>query len=341
MRTFLIIALTLSLLTVGAFFYLSYSEGHSYGARKDDQRFEVNQGENIFSLSQRLENSGLIASRFTFMWYLARTGKTHFLVAGTYSLNGSLTVTEIAFMITEGKVIPRDIKITFPEGWTLSKMAERLTANGLPGKEFLAQAEKPLPEWRAQFDFLASLPAGTSLEGYLFPDTYFFAPEATAENIITALLTNFGKKWESIAKQSNENGGAFDPKRIHSVVTLASIIEEEGRTKEERDMISDIFRKRIVLGQPLQSDATVNYILGTTRLQPTLKDTEIVSPYNTYQNKGLPPGPISNPGLVSLHAALFPKSNPYYYFLVDINTGETFYATTFEEHLKNRTLHGL
>ena len=295
----------------------------------------------MFSLAERLEAVGLISSRYVFLWHLVREQKTRDLVAGAYSLSGNLSVAEIALLITEGKTGPRDIRVTFPEGWTNKKMAERLTANNLPGADFLALVQKPLPEWRTKFNFLASLPAGVSLEGYLFPDTYFFAPEATAEDIITALLTNFGKKWEGIAIQSNENDGAFDPKRLHAVITLASIIEEEGRTKEERDMISDIFRKRIALGQPLQSDATINFILGTTRLQPTLKDLERVSPYNTYQNRGLPPGPISNPGLVSLRAALFPKSNPYYYFLVDIDTGETFYATTFEEHVKNRALHGL
>ena len=295
----------------------------------------------MFSLAERLEAVGLISSRYVFLWHLVREQKTRDLVAGAYSLSGNLSVAEIALLITEGKTAPRDIRVTFPEGWTNKKMAERLTANNLPGADFLALVQKPLPEWRTKFNFLASLPAGVSLEGYLFPDTYFFAPEATAEDIITALLTNFGKKWEGIAIQSNENDGAFDPKRLHAVITLASIIEEEGRTKEERDMISDIFRKRIALGQPLQSDATINFILGTTRLQPTLKDLERVSPYNTYQNRGLPPGPISNPGLVSLRAALFPKSNPYYYFLVDIDTGETFYATTFEEHVKNRALHGL
>src|SRR3989338_133800 len=298
MRTFLFIALLFSLLTFGGFFYLSYSASHSHGIGRQIQRFEVRQGENMFSLAERLEAVGLISSRYVFLWHLVREKKTRDLVAGAYSLSGNLSVAEIALLITEGKTAPRDIHVTFPEGWTNKKMAERLTANNLPGADFLALVQKPLPEWRTKFNFLASLPAGVSLEGYLFPDTYFFAPEATAEDIITALLTNFGKKWEGIAIQSNENDGAFDPKRLHAVITLASIIEEECRTKEERDMISDIFRKRIALGQPLQSDATINFILGTTRLQPTLKDLERVSPYNTYQNRGLPPGPISNPGLV-------------------------------------------
>ncbi len=216
-------------------------------------------------------------------------------------------------------------------------MAERLTANKLPGEKFADLAERPLPQWRTQYDFLADAPKTASLEGYLFPDTYQFAPEATAEEIITLMLDTFGKKFDATLRQGVKQSG----KSLFSLITMASIIEEEGRTKEERDMISDVFWKRIAIGQALQSDATVNYVHGTTRLQPTFKDIDSNSPYNTYRNVGLPPGPISNPSIMSLRAAIFPKSNPYYYFLVDLNTGETVYAVTFEDHVRNRALHGL
>ena len=339
MRVFLSIAFVLSVIG-GAFFLLGlYATEHFMGSLKDEQRFEVLSGENAYALAVRLEQQGIVFSRFTFFWHLVYEEKNHKIIAGQYMLSGSLTVPEIALIITTGKTLSRDVKITFPEGWTFSKMADRLTANALPGKEFLSLAQKPLSEWKTRFDFLAGLPASASLEGYLFPDTYLFAPEATAEEIVVSMLQNFGKKWKSI--DGATKNGTSDQKRIHEVITLASIIEEEGKTKEERDMISDIFWKRLAIGQPLQSDATVNYIHGTTRLQPTFKDIEIDSPYNTYKNKGLPPGPISNPSLDSLHAALFPKSNPYYYFLVDMNTGETFYGITFEDHIRNRNLHGL
>lgn len=332
--------MTATVLSVVALCFLAfgfYATDHLTGSVKGEQRFEVSVGENALALGARLERQGIIFSRFAFLWYLVHEEKNNQIIAGQYALSGSLTIPEIALIVTSGKTISRDVKVTFPEGWTIIKMAERLTAHALPGQAFLALAQKPLPEWRAKFDFLGDLPAGASLEGYLFPDTYLFAPEATAEDMIVSMLTNFGKKYDASLRQGVTRSG----KSLRDIVTLASIIEEEGRTREERDMISDIFWKRIVAGQPLQSDATVNYIHGTTRLQPTLKDTESDSPYNTYRYKGLPPGPISNPSLESLHAAIFPKSNPYYYFLVDLNTGETFYAQTFEEHVRNRTLHGL
>ncbi len=339
MRKFILIAALLSLGSITFFVFGSYATDHFTGSVKGEQIFEVKQNEDARALGQRLEEKGIVFSQYTFLWYLFHEEKLHKLVAGRYALDGAMIVPEIATMMTLGKTVSNDIRVTFPEGWTMANMAERLTAHNLPGKEFLALVSQSNPEWRTRFDFLANLPSGATLEGYLFPDTYFFAPQATAQDIVMVLLQNFGKKWNSLTGQPTD--GTFDPKRIHAVVTLASIIEEEGRTRDERDMISDVFWKRIAIGQPLQSDATINYIHGTTRLQPTLKDTEVDSLYNTYKNPGLPPGPISSPGLDSLRAALFPKSNPFYYFLVDAKTGETVYSQTFEEHIQNRQKHGL
>ena len=331
------IAIVLSLLGLSFFAFGFYATNHITGSVKTEQRFDVQAGENAYALGIRLEQSGIVFSRFTFLWYLFHEQKTHQIVAGQYLLSGSLTVPEIAILITTGKTVSRDIKVTFPEGWTMAKMAERLTARALPGDAFLALAQKPLPEWRKKFFFLQDIPNDASLEGYLFPDTYQFAPEATAQDIISTMLEDFDSKFDASLRQSVAQSG----RNLFDLVTLASIIEEEGRTADERNMISGIFWNRIALGQPLQSDATVNYIHGTTRLQPTFKDTEIDSPYNTYKYKGLPLGPISNPGLMSLRAAISPKKNPYYYFLVDPATNETIYSQTFDEHVRNRALHGL
>lgn len=337
MRIFLIIAFSFSVLTVGAFLYLSYAEGNVHGARKDNQRFEVNQGENVFTLSKRLESSGLISSRFVMMWHLARTGKTHELVAGTYSLSGNLTVTEIAFMITEGKALLRDIKITFPEGWNSKKMSERLTANGLPGADFLALVKNPKPEWKTQFDFLADAPKNASLEGFLFPDTYYFVPEASAETIVLKMLETFGKRFDASLRAK-----AIEQKHsIFETVILASIVENEVKSMDDRKIVADIFLRRLSVGQALQSCATLQYILGVDKTQYSYNETRTPSPYNTYINTGLPPGPIGNPGLVSLQATLAPQSNNYFYFLSDPKTGKTIFSVTYEEHVKNKNLYGL
>jgi UPF0755 protein len=340
-RTTLFIAIGFSFAAVAFFVFGMYATDHFTGSVSEEQRFTVEPNESALVLGERLERSGIIFSRYAFIWHLVREEKTRKVIAGEYSLSGKLTIPEVALIITTGQTISSDVRVTFPEGWTMEKMAARLTINDLPGKEFLVLTAQPLATWRKEFDFLQSLPANASLEGYLFPDTYQFAPDATAEEIVILMLRNFEKKFDAIVSPTGGNDGTIDPKRIHALVTMASIIEEEGKTKEERDMISDVFWKRIAIGQPLQSDATVNYVHGTTRLQPTLKDTEVDSPYNTYRNTGLPPGPISNPGSVSLRAAIFPKSNPYYYFLVSAKTNETIYSKTFEEHVRNRSLHGL
>lgn len=337
MRKFLLVALGFSVLTLVMFFHLSYGETNSHGMRKDAVRFEVNQGENVFSLSKRLEDERLISSRFTMMWHLARIGKTHALVAGTYDLNGNLSVTEIAFMITLGRVISRDIKITFPEGWNSKKMSERLTANGLPGAEFLLLVKNPKPDWKNQFDFLSDAPKNASLEGFLFPDTYFFVPEASAEMIIEKLLTNFGKKFDTSLRQSAKE----QKHSIFETVTLASIVENEVKSMEDRKIVADIFLRRLATGQALQSCATLQYILGVDKTQYSYNETRTPSPYNTYINTGLPFGPIGNPGLVSLQATLTPQSNNYFYFLSDPKTGKTIFSVTYEEHVKNKNLYGL
>lgn len=337
MRIFLFIALFFSVLTVSTFFYLSYAVDHSHGITRTDQRFEVLQGDNVYSLAKRLESAGLISSQYVFMWELARQGKTHMLVAGTYDVNGNLTIGDITSMITEGKVAPRDIKVTFPEGWNSKKIADRLTANNLPGAEFLVLVQKPKPEWRQQFDFLASVPASASLEGFLFPDTYLFDPATTAQVIVEKMLTNFGKKFDATLVAQ-----AKDQKRsVYDVVTLASIVENEVKSEADRKMVADIFLRRLAIGQPLQSCATLQYILGVDRTQYSYAETRTPSPYNTYMNKGLPPGPIGNPGSVSLRAALVSQSNPYFYFLSDPKTGNTIFSVTYEEHVKNKNLYGL
>lgn len=337
MRVFILFAIVLSALAVAFFVIGQYATDHFTGAVQTEQRFEVKSGEDALALGVRLEEKGLIFSRYTFLWYLFHEQKTRQIIAGEYLLSGSLTTPEIATIITSGQTISHDIKVTFPEGWTYEKMALRLTENKLPGKEFLALAEKPQPEWRKKYDFLSDLPASASLEGYLFPDTYRFHPDATAEDIVFLMLDTFGKKVDLSLREGARKSG----RSMYDLVTMASIIEEEGRTKEERDMISDVFWKRVAIGQALQSDATVNYVHGTTRLQPSFADIASDSPYNTYKHAGLPPGPISNPSLMSLRAAIYPKANPFFYFLVSAKTKETIYSVTFEEHVRNRTLHGL
>jgi UPF0755 protein len=332
-------AASVSLVLVGAlvFWYLLSQTDSRRGGAVENQRFRIGQGEGVVSIARRLDAAGIIDGQLAFVVYAAKTGLYKRFQVGEYSLSGKLTIPEIVGRFVEGKVVPAGIRVTFPEGWTMQEMAERLTANGLAGVEFLAIAEKPFPKWRERFDFLKDLPAGASLEGYLFPDTYIFPQQATGDLIINELLENFSQK----AAPSISVGRTGSALSFHEALTLASIIEEEGRTEADRKNISDVFRKRLAVGQALQSDATINYIHGTAKDQPTLEDLKSASPYNTYVRVGLPPGPIGNPSLMSIEATLHPTSNPYYYFLIDLETRITYFAEDFEGHQRNRAAHGL
>lgn len=332
--------LTLAILGIVAgvsFWYLLSRADSARGSMKENQRFTVGEGEGLVSVAERLEAAGIVDGKLTFIVYAAKTGLYKRFQVGEYSLSGDLSISEIVNRIVEGKVVPAGVKVTFPEGWTMQQMADRLNESGLAGDEFYTIVSKPYPKWREKFSFLKDLPAGASLEGYLFPDTYIFPPKATGELIVNELLKNFERRASGLILRDM----AVRQLNFHQVLTLASIIEEEGRTESDRKNISDVFRKRLAIGQPLQSDATINYIHGTAKDQPTFEDLKSTSPYNTYTNPGLPPGPINSPSLMSIAAALHPTPNPYYYFLINLETRTTYYAEDFEGHQRNRAAHGL
>jgi UPF0755 protein len=337
-RLFLWISSAVSVVVTVIFLIVSYQSVSSYGAAKETQRFEVRSGEDAYSVATRLAQADIVASRFAFLWYLQSHGALHGLVAGEYELSGVLSNAEVADALMNGRIVTKDIKVTFPEGWTIAKMADRLSANGLPGDAFVVLAKQPVSSaWRNSFEFLSDLPADASLEGFLFPDTYRFAPDATASDIIEVMLSDFDQRVDAgLRKRLADHGG-----NMFSAVILASIIEGEVRSADDRRMVSDIFLRRLAIGQPLQSDATIKYILGIDKIQHSFEETRTISPYNTYTHKGLPPGPISNPSLDSLQAVADPKSNPYFYFLSDPNTGETVFSKTFDEHRANKSAHGL
>lgn len=320
-----------------SYWYLMARTDTAHGLQTENQRFVVRPGENVASVADRLQAAGIIDGRLTFILYALRTGLYKQFQVGEYSLSGALDIPTIVQRMVEGKVVPAGVRVTFPEGWTMDEMAARLTETGLAGNDFLEIAKQPFPKWEERYSFLRGRPAQSSLEGYLFPDTYIFPPQATGELIVNELLKNFQAKAEPVILA----GLSAHKLSFHEILTLASLIEEEGRTESDRQNISDVFRKRLLIGQPLQSDATINYIHNTAKDQPTFEDLKSTSPYNTYAYPGLPPGPIGNPSLMSIRAALYPTSNPYYYFLIDLKSRTTYFAEDFAGHQRNRTEHGL
>lgn len=225
------------------------------------------------------------------------------------------------------------VRVTIPEGFTLVKMGERIHA-AIPSitiDQWNAATGVKSPFAADPFIVAAGKPAGVDLEGYLFPDTYQFATDATAEDIVKTMLDTMKAHIDDIGAVSGDAAGMT----VHQVLTLASIVEREVRTPDAMNNVADIFLKRIDIGMPLQSDATINYIINGDDPSPSLDDLQVDSAYNTYKNPGLPPGPISSPGLNALSAVLHPTHNDYYYFLTT-DEGDIYYAKTYDDHLRNK-----
>ena len=259
-----------------------------------------------------------------------------------------------AFLTSQKKTAPKtpaaklqEINITIIEGWRMADLAGALESKGIIQAATFLKAAQDVN--LAHYDLLASRPAKASLEGYIFPDTYrLFKPqnladEAFGQELIKKALDNFEQKFsqEMVAQAKRKN------LTLHQIITLASIIEKEtGRnavTEEqksaldlERKNVASIFYNRLKAGMPLESDATVNYTTGKNNPTPTQAELDTASPYNTYLNKGLPPGPICNPSLSSVLAALYPAQTDYYFFLHKQPSGEPVFSKTFEEHVKNK-----
>jgi UPF0755 protein len=334
----LIILAVIILLIAGAFFYFQNKVYYSHGLARELKAFAIDKGEDAVTVGKKMEEEKLISGKYYFVYYLWRKNLLHKLVAGEYEINPELSIPEISLIITRGEKKSGQVKITFPEGWENKNIKARIENNGLKTEEFDDLVKKPdyLRE-KYSYDFLSDIPKGVDLEGYLFPDTYLFSQDAGIEEIIKKMLDNFDRKLtpemrEEILRQN---------KTIHEIITMASVIEGEVKTEEDRKMVSGIFRNRLKNDQPLQSCATLAYILGENKKQYSYEDTRVPSPYNTYLNKGLPPGPIGNPGIVSIGAAIYPQDSDYNYFLSDPETGKTIFSKTIEEHNANKVKYGL
>lgn len=188
----------------------------------------------------------------------------------------------------------------------------------------------------SDFDILEHKPKGDSLEGYLFPDTYRISYDDTVEDVIFMMVKNLERK---ISGSVSEKINSFE-KNTHEVIIMASLLEKEVITLEDKRKVADILWRRIEVGMPLQIDATVNYVTGRKGIDVTIKETEVDSLYNTYKYKGLPKGPICNPGIESIEATVTPIKNGYWYYLSDPATGATIFSHNHNEHIqaKNKYL---
>jgi UPF0755 protein len=324
---------------IASFFYAYRQIYFSHGGYIQVKDFEIVKGEGNAVIGSNLEKEGLISNKLYFYYYIRTHGLINKFLPGKYEISGNMTIPEIAiFLSNQENMLPGYINVTFPEGWTAEQMAQRLKANGFDGDAFLNLVKNPPQDIVSLFPILVKKPAGTNLEGYLFPDTYKFSKDATPGGILKKILNNTELKITPDIRSKAES----QKKSIFQVLTMASILEKEVNTTSDFKIVSGIFWQRIAIGQALQSDATLEYVLKTGAFQHSVAQTKTDSPYNTYMYRGLPPGPISNPGMDAITAALNPEKTNYNYFLTDPNNPKnTVYSVTFQEHVANKLKFGL
>jgi len=310
--------------------WYNYQISKSVSANQEIISFEIEQGEGVNQISQRLYESELIHSQFYFEIHVWLNGLQRNFLAGVHELSPSMNIKEVTARLTQSG--SSELAITIIEGWNNKEIGSYLEQQGIFSQEdFFEEVSHDLSSYCQQYDFLTDKPANVDLEGYLFPDTYRIFKNASAAEVVKKMLDNFDDKLNQDLRFKIQNQG----KSVFEVITLASIIEKEVREPEDMKMAADVFYKRLKQDIPLQSDATVNYVTGKGLVQPTLEDIKIDHPYNTYVYPGLPPGPIANPGLNAIIAAIEPTANPYYYFLTT-KEGEVIYSKTFAEHSQNK-----
>ena len=308
----------------------------SRGYAGNSGKFSIEADESVRAICTRLEAEGYVSSADAVCTFLTYAGLDRMVQAGTFTLSENLTSVEIARRIADPAA--RDISLRVFAGWRMEEIAAAVDASGFifSGEEFLNLALNPPSEART----LLNLPESATLEGYFLPDSYSFEPDIPLESMIPVMLARFA----SAAQDSRlQEGLARQNISLHQAVTLASIIERETRADEEKGRIASVFYNRLAANMRLETDPTVQYALGFDSAAGTwwksplsLDDLAINSPYNTYLYQGLPPGPICNPAMTTILAAVQPEETPYYFFRARCDgSGTHVFSVTYEEHLNN------
>ena len=337
------IILTLFIVFIAiSFFILNYSKEMP----EEGVIFEVERGQRLVDIADGLVENEIIRSKYLFLGYSRITGRAGGMQAGSYRLDSEMSIIDVINKFYDGDTFYETV--TLIEGWTLLQMAEHLEEREIVSREEFLKItgiSKPQADLigvsvisigiEDDYRILSDLPEGSSLEGYLFPDTYRVNPD-NPEDMIRRMVLNLERRLSEGIMEEIEDSG----RSVHEIITMASILEREVRTLEDKKMVADILWRRMRAGIPLQIDATVNYITGRRGIDVPIAETRINSPYNTYARNGLPEGPISNPGIASIEAAVRPIENDFWYYLSDPETGDTVFSRNHVEHVeaKNKYL---
>ena len=285
---------------------------------------KVESGEGLSSVAKKMKQSGVVFSSRLFEAYAVLKGADASVQAGSHRMNKHMGFKNAVESLISPGINDGAVRLTVPEGFEIYRLADKVNeVFGIGADDFYA-AEK------LDYDspFTKEIPNRENrYEGYLFPDTYEFDASATGEDITKRMLLRFSEIWtDEYKNRAKELGMTMD-----EVVILASIIEREAGNEGEMGKVSSVFHNRLNIDMPLQSCATVQYILKERKSVLSVEDTKIDSPYNTYMYKGLPKGPIASPGKAAINAALYPETTDYLYFKVT-SDGVTVFSKTLEEH---------
>jgi UPF0755 protein len=297
-----------------------------------ERNFRIESGQSVDSIAASLYEAGLIRDAESFRAYLIYSGLDTSIQAGEYRLSAAMSAIEIAREIQDATAT--EVEFVILPGWRMEEIAASLPTSGLAitPEEFLASAQTPLDG----FDFLDET---NSMEGFFFPDSYILPRNASVDELIQTIVRTFAQRLTPELVSGFEAQGLT----VYEAVIVASIVEREAVQDEEKPLIASVYLNRLNIGMKLDADPTVQYALGYDFAEGTwwtnplsLNDLQFDSPFNTYVYAGLPPAPISNPGLDSLQAVAFPAETPYYFFRARCDgSGYHSFAETFEEHVAN------
>ena len=316
-------ALAILFVMVVAFVIIPLAGSSSYtGERGVPVYFTVRPGMSVSEIGKELYERGIIDSEMKFWWTAKLNGFENKVKSGTFAMQTGMTPRDALEILVYGNTVT--IRFTIPEGFSVRDIAQRLDDEGLVKADAfisLAKTYRPYPYVEEHEN------VRYAVEGFLFPDTYEINGEFDAARIMEMMAENFDRR---LTKDMRDRAKEMNLS-IYELVTLASLVEKEAYHEEDRPIIAQIFLKRLRIGMPLQADPTVQYLLNEPKEDLLYKDTEIESPYNTYQHRGLPPGPVANPGTASIEAVLWPAKTDYLYFVAD-REGHNYYSHTYEEH---------
>ena len=312
-------------LLVSLFFLVSmgglafFSQLQPFGNPSQRQVLKIPIGSSFSDTARLLRQQNIIKNDWAFQWMGRLLGADRSIIPGEYEFAGGMAPADVLYKITKGEVI--QYAVTIPEGYSIEQIAGIFEEKGLVKQDEFIQLTRG-SNFLTELNFKVD-----DLEGYLFPDTYYFTSQVAPEVMVQTMIERFNQVWtEQLQIQSVELGMS-----VHQIMTLASVIEKETGVPEERGLISGVFHNRLRKKIPLQSDPTVIYALAHFDGNLSKKDLTVDSPYNTYRFRGLPPGPIASPGEASILAALYPIPTNYLYF-VSRNDGSHQFSATLAEH---------